>query len=678
MLMSATQPKDDSGPKQHALTVLLILCHKGALHCSGDASVLLPGVCRPQMTNRSCWGSDVCRPRFAVRVRSFWIYEDNFSLTSTKLCWAFSRQSGHEFSHKTLQNCSLGRMSRENPSLDVRCCSWISTKDSNHNKNTTTFPSPDRQTLLIQHHHSLPPRPGPFLDLTMKSSSATTTTSIDCVGSSRCMNSCEAYGRVCPLVGKWVETAVAQRLQELMKDKDLVSRRPDKKADAHQPHTGDGGDDDDDDDDDANGVDGNINAWSSVGIPTMEFDDLKLGRKIGEGGYCTIHEHGEDAVVKRLRLQIMANPDNFLDGALDLVAEAWTLAQVVGRHPNIIRLQAVAPCQSFASTTHDGKKTFFLVLERLDGETLQDRIDRWRREYYDSFFASTKSIDANPDDPKRTNNDDDSHNRPKTAQTSLLEYLGDTLSVSSVVSAFWSPTVINLQGLQERIDQVAIPVAKAIAFLHSQHIVLRDVKPENIGFDAVDGTIKLFDFGLARRVRVSHRDDRNDGNGTASATNHEHHDNQEQVQPQRAVVGSLRYMAPEAVLGVVSQSDSPSDETALQGLQNVLSVDVYAFGILLWQLCALQQPFQGYTPRQHRERVVDRNERPGLSHWWPAQFQDLLRRCWSPIPEDRPTMKETVSVLESTIKELQEQVDAMTSTKDNETITREGKGSIEQ
>ena len=41
-------------------------------------------------------------------------------------------------------------------------------------------------------------------------------------------------------------------------------------------------------------------------------------------------------------------------------------------------------------------------------------------------------------------------------------------------------------------------------------------------------------------------------------------------------------------------------------------------------------------------------------------------------------MKETVSVLESTIKELQEQVDAMTSTKDNETITREGKGSIEQ
>ena len=166
--------------------------------------------------------------------------------------------------------------------------------------------------------------------------------------------------------------------------------------------------------------------------------------------------------------------------------------------------------------------------------------------------------------------------------------------------------------------------------------------------------------------------------GTASATNHEHHDNQEQVQPQRAVVGSLRYMAPEAVLGVVSQSDSPSDETALQGLQNVLSVDVYAFGILLWQLCALQQPFQGYTPRQHRERVVDRNERPGLSHWWPAQFQDLLRRCWSPIPEDRPTMKETVSVLESTIKELQEQVDAMTSTKDNETITREGKGSIEQ
>ena len=57
--------------------------------------------------------------------------------------------------------------------------------------------------------------------------------------------------------------------------------------------------------------------------------------------------------------------------------------------------------------------------------------------------------------------------------------------------------------LQRQIDYrlkcVAIPVAEAMKYLHSNNVIFRDLKPSNIGFNE-HGTVKLFDFGLAREI----------------------------------------------------------------------------------------------------------------------------------------------------------------------------------
>merc|ERR1712176_1011532 len=50
--------------------------------------------------------------------------------------------------------------------------------------------------------------------------------------------------------------------------------------------------------------------------------------------------------------------------------------------------------------------------------------------------------------------------------------------------------------LAERLD-VAQQLADAIAYLHSENVLHRDLKPDNIGFD-IHGDLKVFDFDIAR------------------------------------------------------------------------------------------------------------------------------------------------------------------------------------
>jgi serine/threonine protein kinase len=71
------------------------------------------------------------------------------------------------------------------------------------------------------------------------------------------------------------------------------------------------------------------------------------------------------------------------------------------------------------------------------------------------------------------------------------------------------------------------------------------------------------------------------------------------------------------------------------------SVDVYSFGILLWELCAAEKPFYGYSSGKHMQQVVIGGERPRMdaqhTAHWPANLQWLMNQCWSPFPTVRPS-----------------------------------------
>lgn len=161
---------------------------------------------------------------------------------------------------------------------------------------------------------------------------------------------------------------------------------------------------------------------------------------------------------------------------------------------------------------------------------------------------------------------------------------------------------------------VARDIASALEYLHGQDIVYRDLKPDNVGFNA-DGQLKMFDFGLAKRVTSSDKTEHGMYNLTGNT-------------------GSLRYMAPEVA----------------KNMPYSLSVDVYSYGVLFWQLCSLSVPFGNYSCKMHADLVVGKGYRPSCDASWPESWSLLMNQCWDLDPATRPSFEHISKVINSELE----------------------------
>ena len=98
---------------------------------------------------------------------------------------------------------------------------------------------------------------------------------------------------------------------------------------------------------------------------------------------------------------------------------------------------------------------------------------------------------------------------------------------------------------------IAIQVAQGIAAAHEQHIIHRDIKPQNM-IISKDGKVKVADFGIARAVSS-------------------------QTVNSSAAVGSVHYISPEQARGGYCDERS----------------DIYSFGITLYEMVTGRVPFEG-------------------------------------------------------------------------------------
>lgn len=202
-------------------------------------------------------------------------------------------------------------------------------------------------------------------------------------------------------------------------------------------------------------------------------------------------------------------------------------------------------------------------------------------------------------------------NLSASSHSCILDFYGATVKYPFCIVTKWmkNGSLYHALHSKEMIMQptdlsIAIyDIARGMRFLHANNIVHRDLKSLNVLIDK-DYRVKICDFGFSRTISDQYM---------------------------TMNIGTIHWMAPELL----------SEE----GRSYDTKVDVYSYGILVWEIATKNVPYKGMSQAEIVSMVVRRQHRPKIDDSIPPQLADLIKQCWSQDPAARPSFDEIVQRL---------------------------------
>ncbi|KAG1656207.1 hypothetical protein FOA52_011337 [Chlamydomonas sp. UWO 241] len=364
---------------------------------------------------------------------------------------------------------------------------------------------------------------------------------------------------------------------------------------------------------------------SSMNLHSLsDLDDVAITGVLGEGGFAKVFRGTRHGLVVAIKVVVDTgtNEKSVIKNAHE-IAILSTLS-----HPHVTQaylcltdilvMHLLAKCmpnpskELFASAAYQylaGKQDTVChieVLELCDLGCLSTALK------HRAFFSPTPGavlMALNTPGPTRA-----SASRAGSAEAQLpnllLSGLSRTTSDAQMVAA---PPTEATNGHMKTLLLTLIEVASALGYLHSLGVVHCDMKPPNVLLksstnDARGFTAKVSDFGLSRVM---------DDDGAATTFPFNSH-------------GTAAYVAPEAL-------------TRQKNVNN--SVDVYAFGIMMWEMYTAQRPYGAKKQIDIVEEVVMNGLRPRFPVHAPPPYARLAQTCWRGNAHTRPTFPSVVQYL---------------------------------
>jgi serine/threonine protein kinase len=307
--------------------------------------------------------------------------------------------------------------------------------------------------------------------------------------------------------------------------------------------------------------------------------DFRILKEIGRGGMGIVYEAVQESLGRRVALKIL--PQSIVMGEQQrqrFEREARAAAQL--HHTNIVPIFGVG----------EQAKTSYYIMQFIEGQPLDQVIDTLRRQAQEQSGSGSKAthnrnvnsqVTVDIGSPAVNELVDAGAVKP---QDGSAGFATDFLSLSASNSAATSDSgKSSRSGYFRSVARIGRDVAGALQHAFDQKVIHRDIKPANLILD-IHGTIWVTDFGLAR-----------------------FHESPAVTQP-GDVIGTLRYMSPEALEG-----------------KGDVRADICSLGLTLYELLVLRPAHDAVERRQLLQQIAGQTPAP-------------LRKINPRIPRDLETI----------------------------------------